>query len=257
MYDYGVKYLECNAMGSTMEGLLSPTSRYPLDVMYVIEAKLDKILHEGNVFRMEDEYGTNFTAEITGGGNYIAPPRPPANMRGAFDMFPFGERCFWPELTGNGVICFHGFYGIGYPKSEIPIKCTIEDGWCTKIEGGPEADELKSMLKGYENSYHLAEVAIGVNPHARLNLSSDPTLIEAQRNIGVVHAALGDSGVFGGDITPGVHLDGTVMKPTVWINDKKIIDKGWSTILDDPDIVKAAKKHPRPDLILQQRRKIY
>ena len=225
MLDYGVKYLECNAMGSTVECLLSPTSRYPLDVLYVIEEKLNKILHEGTTFTMKDQKGTDFTCEIPD-GNFISPPIPPANMRGAFDMFPFGERCFWSYLTANGVIYFDGFYKIGHVKSGKPIKCTIEDGWCTKIDGGPEADMLKSMLEGYENSFHCAEIAIGCNPHARLNLSGDPTLIEAQRNIGVGHVALGDTGVFGGDIIPGIHLDGTILEPTIWIDNKKIIDKG-------------------------------
>lgn len=270
MRDYGVAYLEIDGAMSTIDCLSGPGARMPLEINYWLERTLDKKLHQAKEIRIKDAKGTDFRSKILDPSYSPATPTP-ATRPGAFDQFHLGERCFWPQDQSNGVISFDGIYGIGYCWSGKPIKCTIEDGFCTKLEGGPEAERLRKLLEGkgtmiqhkgrtIESTYHIAEIAIGTNPKARLNLR-DITMIEAQRNIGVVHIALGNSGGFGPPYNPRylskIHLDGTVLDPSVWLDDELIIDKGWSTVLDDPELIEIAKKYGDPKEVIRQERIMY
>jgi len=251
MLDYGVSWCELDWMGS-IEGLSSPAARMPLEVMYKIFDWTRDTLLNAKEWRLTCKRGSDFVCNIPS-PTYVVGSSSGGQRRGCFEQFHSGERCFWPGLTANGVLYFDGFYGIGYCRSGTPIKTTIENGWCTKIEGGPEARWLDSITRRFKNGRHCCEVAIGENPKARINLR-DPSLIEAQRNSGVVHIALGDSSIFGGDIVAGLHLDGTILEPTVVIDGQTVIENGVPTYLHDPGIRAAAAKYGEPDQILAHER---
>lgn len=44
--------------------------------------------------------------------------------------------------------------------------------------------------------------------------------------MGTIHIALGDNKSMGGSVRVASHLDGLVTKPTVWFDDRKIMDAG-------------------------------
>lgn len=254
MVEYGTKYFELQGTMNTYECLAGEGARFPYEVGYKICEKLDTKMSEGKTWKLKDKRGSDFTCQIPSGGNTTVGTRYPGMQPGQFDML-WGERCFWPELSGNGVLYFDGFYGVGYCWSGIPIKCTIKDGWCTKIEGGPEAKLVDAWTTAAKYGKHCCEVAIGENPRARINLN-DITLIEAQRNAGVVHIALGNSMVFGGDIFAEIHLDGTILEPSVWIDDELIIDNGVPQIIFDKEVRELAKKYGNPDVLLSPTRQL-
>jgi leucyl aminopeptidase (aminopeptidase T) len=45
-----------------------------------------------------------------------------------------------------------------------------------------------------------------------------------------VHVALGDNSTFGGNVQAGVHLDGIMLKPTMFLDGKIVIKDGVWTI---------------------------
>ena len=61
---------------------------------------------------------------------------------------------------------------------------------------------------------NLAELGIGINPKARLI----GNVLEDEKVGGTVHVALGDNSTFGGDVVAGIHLDGIITRPKVFVD---------------------------------------
>ncbi len=235
----------------------------------------EKLFGEKEI-RMTSKTGTDFTCYTPPGGmwTFVAGTgRARPLIPGQYDLaFWQGEGIIWPRETGNGVIYFDGFYGCGY--SEDPIICHFKDGWCTKIEsGGPKskADKLIEILEPFAGppslphpaNRHCTEWACGISPTARIYLKADDhSLIEAQRNIGVCHVAIGSRRVGNppighAEFNCGIHLDGTILEPTVTIDGETVIEDGWATYLNDPVLRKRVEELGEdPDVVLKQERKV-
>ncbi|MGQ9582791.1 MAG: aminopeptidase [Thermoplasmatota archaeon] len=145
--------------------------------------------------------------------------------RGAFGNLPAGELFLPPvEGTAEGTIAVTGaLAGVGLLKR--PVKIVVKGGLGREISGGPQAralgrilSEAASRLERPENAYNIAEFGIGLNPKARL--IGNP--LEDEKVTGTVHLALGDNSTFGGSVRAGVHLDGIILRPTVWIDEKRL-----------------------------------
>lgn len=100
----------------------------------------------------------------------------------------------------------------------------VKNGFVTAIEGGSEARTLLNLLKtrGDKNSFNLGEFAVGTNPCARIseNVSED------KKRLGSIHMALGDNVSLGGHSPSATHIDGIMGYPSLWIDNKQIIDRG-------------------------------
>jgi leucyl aminopeptidase (aminopeptidase T) len=77
-------------------------------------------------------------------------------------------------------------------------------------------------LVGNRSVNTIAEFAIGTNPLSRMlgNIAEDKILR------GCVHIAIGDNHTIGGKTESCIHLDMVSLKPTVWLDDDKVVDKG-------------------------------
>jgi leucyl aminopeptidase (aminopeptidase T) len=67
----------------------------------------------------------------------------------------------------------------------------------------------------------LAEFGIGTNPKARLGI-----VLEGEKVLGTCHIALGDNSTFGGRVRAGIHIDGIILKPTVKLDEKILMENG-------------------------------
>ncbi len=107
---------------------------------------------------------------------------------------------------------------------ETPMKLTVEGGNVTKIEGGKEADKLRELLAkpGNPNCYNLAEMAVGLNPNARVR----GRIIEDEAVYGTCHCAVGTNLNFGGTVAAPLHIDMVQWKPTIVIDGKMIFKDG-------------------------------
>lgn len=145
-----------------------------------------------------------------------------------FATLPPGESPTHPaEGTANGTIVIDVSMDNLGQLSE-PITLEIEDGFVTDVNGGEQADELRTLIKeSDENAGNLAEFAIGTNPKAKLigNLAED------KKRAGTVHFAIGDNESLGGSLKSEIHLDGVVRTPTVYLDDQVVVDDG--ELVDD------------------------
>jgi len=132
------------------------------------------------------------------------------------------------EGTGEGIFVINGAVGhIGNVKA--PLKCTIEKGMLVKVE--PEDDEVAKMflqllnMGNDPNNKNLAEFSIGCN-HLSRKSSPPAHTHEVKKSLGTVHIAFGGNIGFGGEKSAFIHIDVCAFNPTVYLDDKIVVEKG-------------------------------
>ena len=143
--------------------------------------------------------------------------------RGQWGNLPTGEAYLAPlEGQSSGVVVVDGsMAGVGVPIQ--PIRIVVENGYATEITGGPEAETLIALVAPYgRDARNVAEFGIGTNDRARLT----GVILEDEKVMGTIHIAFGDNKSMGGTVGVPSHLDGLVKQPTVWFDDRKIMERG-------------------------------
>ncbi|GIW06186.1 MAG: aminopeptidase [Dehalococcoidia bacterium] len=185
-----------------------------------ITTRLYEVLAPARELRFCSPSGTDFTCSVADRlPNFsIGLAREP----GKIGTFPFGEVPHAPiEGSMNGTVVYDGpVHSIGHLTS--PIRLEVRAGRVVAIEGGPEAERLRALIDGVENADVVAEVSVGTNPKA--NLAGD--IQEAKKRWGTAHVGLGNStGLRGLTFSP-LHIDGLILRPTVWADGQLIVDDG-------------------------------
>lgn len=136
---------------------------------------------------------------------------------GCSSNLPAGELYIAPK-DAWGVFVVDGSMS-GFGLLDSPLEFTVEHRYVTEIRG-KNAEKLKSMLdKVGEKARNIAEFGIGINPEAKLI----GNVLEDEKVGGTVHIALGDNSAFGGDVIAGIHLDGIIKKPELFVDGEKFI----------------------------------
>ncbi len=93
-----------------------------------------------------------------------------------------------------------------------------------KLSSGYNLSIDKKNIKSIKNKdvYNIAEFAVGLNNKAKII----GNILEDEKVYGTAHVALGNNKSYGGKIDVPIHLDGVFDKPTVFIDNKKIMDNG-------------------------------
>lgn len=131
---------------------------------------------------------------------------------GSSTNLPAGEVFVAPN-NAQGIFVVDGSMG-GLGILESPLTITVKNGKAVDFTG-PRADELRYMLdKVGPLARNLAELGIGTNQAAHLI----GNILEDEKVAGTVHIALGDNSTFGGDVIAGIHLDGIITKPSVFVD---------------------------------------
>lgn len=137
--------------------------------------------------------------------------------RGSSSNLPAGEMYIAPK-NANGVFVVDGSLS-GFGLLDSPIEITVSNRYATSIKG-ILADKLKVMLdKIGDKARNIAELGIGINPEAKLI----GNVLEDEKVGGTVHIALGDNSSFGGNVIAGIHLDGIIKKPVLFLDGKKLL----------------------------------
>lgn len=137
--------------------------------------------------------------------------------KGCSSNLPAGEMYIAPK-DANGVFVVDGSMS-GFGILDSPIKITVRNRYVTSIEG-KHAEKLISMLDAVgEKARNIAELGIGINPEAKLI----GNVLEDEKVGGTVHIALGDNSCFGGDVVAGIHLDGIIKEPVLFLDGEKFI----------------------------------
>ena len=151
------------------------------------------------------------------------------NEEGAFGNLPAGEPNGYPENLNGTLVLDH------FPFSPKAEKVEIKDSKVVAIQSrGKKASELEKAFEEHECSKKMAEFGFGTNPEATLIGNT----LQDEKVLGTVHFAFGDncSYVEQGDERRNpcpIHWDSVCEDPTVYFDDKKILDKGEPLFLEE------------------------
>ncbi len=173
------------------------------------------------------EFGTDYTTEAAGQSHLVCgvfEERAGAFYGGRHVAWPDGEvGCGQKPDTGQGTIVYDT--SVHHPPGLLkePIKLTVEKGWCTRIEGGAEAQQFKDYISTYcdRNTFRQTEIAMGINPKAVYMgyMRAD------KKCLGSMHLALGELP------EAKCHIDGIMTRGTFILdegtpNEVVVMDKG-------------------------------
>jgi leucyl aminopeptidase (aminopeptidase T) len=179
------------------------------------------LLEKASVVRVTAPGGTDVVMPIKGREAHASSGV--FRERGQWGNLPTGEAYLAPlEGLSNGLVVVDGsMASVGMVRE--PIRITVRDGYATSIEGGAEAARLRALLEPHgKDAYTVAEFGIGTNDRAILT----GAILEDEKVMGTIHIAFGDNKSMGGSVRVASHLDGLVRQPTVWLDDRKIMEGG-------------------------------
>jgi len=208
-------------MPGITEDILERTIDIDYDKLMKVHEKLGKIIDNGREVKIETELGTDFSFSIDGRKG-LGRDAGLFTRKSSFGNLPTGEIFVAPVEGGaNGVFMVDASFG-GIGKLEEPLKVYVEKGYVVKVEG-KKANILNELLDSVGGeTRNIAEFGIGTNEKAKIT----GNILEDEKVIGTCHIALGNNIGFGGKVNVQLHLDGIIKKPTIFVDDKKIMDDG-------------------------------
>ena len=179
--------------------------------------KIARLLTGANSVYIESEKGTDLRLDIhhqsghADSGLVLKP--------GAFSNLPAGEAYIAP-VSGHGRLVIDGSVAsIGLIKKTITIE--IQDGKAVSIR--EDHQRLRRILSGHgPSALTIGEFGIGTNDHAVIS----GNILEDEKASGTAHIAFGDNLGFGGDNSAPVHIDCLIRKPTITVDNRKILQNG-------------------------------
>ncbi len=178
-------------------------------------------LAKGSAARITTPAGTDLRMDISGRpGNALYCIVEP----GQFSPVPNVEANVSPvEGTAQGRIVVDAsipYLGIGL--IEQPIVVEVQDGFITSIAGGRQAEVLRRDLEshGDRNSFNIAELGVGLNPHCRMI----GLMLEDEGVQGSAHIGVGTNITLGGRVKAPCHYDLLVWNPRIEVDGDVIID---------------------------------
>lgn len=179
--------------------------------------KITEMLTKAETARIEKD---SCVLEISLKGRDGVPSPGVYKKPGTSGNLPSGEAYIAPLEDGSdGEMIIDGSM-VGIGKLDAPLHMTISGGKLRAVIG-EKSENLDVLLKNEENGT-LCELGIGTNEAAILN----GIILEDEKVYGTVHIAFGTNTSFGGTNKAECHMDGIIVKPTLYLDDVLVIDKG-------------------------------
>ena len=178
-------------------------------------------LEKTSIVKVKAPAGTDVTLPIKGRKAHASSGL--FREKGLWGNLPTGEAYLAPlEGESQGVVVVDGSMAqVGMVRE--PIRIVVKDGYATDITGGVEAKRLVELLEPHgKDARTVAEFGVGTNDKAILT----GLIIEDEKVMGTIHIAFGDNKSMGGSVRVASHLDGLIKEPTVWFDDRKVMEAG-------------------------------
>jgi leucyl aminopeptidase (aminopeptidase T) len=210
------------ARGATMPGITAEIMIRTLNADYRriarLTGKVTRRLSAARKVRIKTALGSDLQLEI--GGRKAEPDTGIVTRPGSFSNLPAGESYIAPiENRSRGRLVVDGSFA---PVGNLhrPVTLEIREGKIVRLEGNPT---LAALFRKYGRPERtLGELGVGTNYQAIIT----GNVLEDEKVLGTIHVAFGNNLGFGGKNRAGIHLDGVVKQPSVWLDDQLIIEKG-------------------------------
>jgi leucyl aminopeptidase (aminopeptidase T) len=141
---------------------------------------------------------------------------------GSFGNLPAGEGYIAPvEHRGAGVIVFDAALA-GHGLLTTPLSVDLREGRAVAAAGEAADWLLATLDDGGPLGRQIAELGIGTNPDALIT----GNILEDEKVAGTVHLAFGTSAAIGGVNSAGVHIDGVIRSPSLWLDGVQVLEAG-------------------------------
>ena len=183
--------------------------------------RLCDLLEQTSVIRVQAPAGTDVALPIKGRKAHASTGL--FREKGLWGNLPTGEAYLAPlEGESQGIVVVDGsMASVGVVRE--PISIQVKDGYATDVSGGAEAKRLIELLEPHgKDGRNVAEFGIGTNDKAILT----GLILEDEKVMGTIHIAFGDNKSMGGSVRVASHLDGLIKQPTVWFDDRMIMQDG-------------------------------
>lgn len=170
---------------------------------------LEKLMKKAGIMRFVAK-DTDIVFEIK--GRKISAGDGDISHKSALHNLPAGETGTSP-VEGRS----HGYF-TGKHR-DMKARFIVRNGKVVKVVGNKI---VKDAVKKYKNADNIAECSIGTNHGVKF---SNVTL-EAEKKFGTCHIAIGESRSMGGKVASDIHWDFVIDKPTIYLDSKKIMEKG-------------------------------
>ena len=241
--------------------LLGQAALFPIELCTEIGRQCALRLRAARRLRVTSRRGTDFSAELDP-RNCTADPGgwldawDPGRVVGTTpgegsNTFPPGVVLAYPNPGSvEGIALFEHHVGVGPIAGHLAVR--YEHGRCVEAQG-EGAEQLAALVAGHEYATDVAEIAWGTNPLQTLTLGTERNPIDAERHSGTVHVGIGPSPIFGSRTTSRLHLDGLVIRPSVYLDGEPIMEDGHLLVLDLPEVRALARRFGDPDELLRER----
>ena len=193
-----------------------------------------KRIEAARTLRVVSEAGTDFTCDL---GEYpVLYEYGYSDEPGHWDHWPAGFVATWPnETSARGrIVIDRG--DIVFPfKSYVqtPIRVEVADGYVTEIEGGFDADYMRSFIEGYDDrdGFAMSHVGWGLQPRASWTALGMMDKAETNGNDGRAFYgnfmfSTGPNDDAGGPRDTPCHLDIPMRHCSVYLDDEPMVLKG-------------------------------
>lgn len=187
-----------------------------------IVEKMSELFSQAQQARLTTPAGTDISMEL---GNRTG------NTEKGFCSKP-GEVCGPPNIesniapiegTANGkIVCDASIIHPDIRKLDQSVSFIVKDGFVVDIEGRGKAKRMKEVLAEAKDHtvYNIAELGIGFNPKAKII----GLMTEDEGCLGTAHIGLGDNHTRQGKVTSPLHLDLVLKDPTLFLDNKLVIE---------------------------------
>lgn len=200
-------------MPSVTEDILKRTLHVDYDELSSFVKNLSSRITGSEEVKIEDEKGTNLSFSLH--GRHFEHDVGKITRAGGYGNLPAGEIITSPvEKTFNGVVHFNQISDFEPQKGYFKFK----EGEVVEHKGiDPELEELMKKKRNRT----IGEFGIGANPKAK----ASSNFLEAEKALGTIHFALGDSYGLGKNKSD-YRFVFLLEKPTMVVNGEKIMDRG-------------------------------
>lgn len=217
-----IQACQAGARGATMPGITPSVMIRALNADYARVARLTNrvadLLTRARTARVTSANGTDLTLDLTARPAFSDTGF--VHQRGDFSNLPAGEAYAAPlETRSNGIVVIDGSFA-PFGLVPAPIRLEVKNGRIASIRNGGKIKAIFDQHGPAERT--LAELGIGTNHEAIVT----GNVLEDEKALGTVHVAFGNNLGFGGKNRAGIHLDGIIRKPTLWLDKRLIIKNG-------------------------------
>ncbi len=203
---------------ATLPGITSDMFARTINIDYKEMLKLSQKLADAlkGVHRVKvvTNSGTNIIMEVK--GRRVDIDSGLIHEKRGFGNLPAGEVSLSPrEKKSNGVIVIDSMEDLAEPKTKTYVK----NGLVQEVEGDKQ---FRDKLWKLKNARNIAELGIGTNPNAKVV----GNILEDEKVLGTCHIAYGSNISYGGRVKSDIHWDAILLRPTIWFDNKKIMDSG-------------------------------